>query len=159
LGPAVARLSEMPILPGRLARLEREGILVLDDSYNANPASLQAAVEVLAQCRRPGRKVLVIGDMLELGERSEWLHAEAGRRIGRAGVELLIGVGPLSRRLVSGAVEAGLPAGSVRSFDRPEEAGLFLWEWARRGDVVLVKGSRGMRMERVLECSITFSTR
>ena len=158
LGRAVARLESVPSMPGRLSCSERDGLLILDDSYNANPASLSVALKVLQGIERPGRKVVVLGDMLELGEQSEALHAQAGCSVMECGADALVTVGRLAKRALAAAWEAGLPSGAGRSFDAPEQAGEFLAGFLRPGDVLLVKGSRGIQMERVLACFTTFST-
>ncbi len=155
---AAERLSTIGPLPGRLTQSSWDGCFVIDDSYNANPSSLKAALEVLSRTDRPGRRIAVIGDMLELGDQAAALHEEAGQWILEAGVDLLITVGPLARHLLNGAWEAGLPKSSGWSFDAAEEAGQFLEDRVRPGDAILVKGSREMRMERVLRCFTTSST-
>ena len=158
LPSAIRRLSDFPGLPGRLAITQRDGLRIIDDSYNANPASLQAALQVLSELECSGRKIAVLGDMLELGDRSDQLHAEAGRQAVAAGVDFLAAVGPQARGLLESAWEAGLDSSAGRSFPSAEEAGEFLSDWVRPGDAVLVKGSRGMRMERVIACFTTSST-
>ncbi|MBI3333644.1 MAG: UDP-N-acetylmuramoyl-tripeptide--D-alanyl-D-alanine ligase [Candidatus Omnitrophica bacterium] len=158
-GLGVERMASVPPLPGRLSRLEWEGCLVIDDSYNANPASLAAALEVFRRLDVSGRRVAVIGDMLELGDQARPLHAEGGRRVASSGIDFLIGVGPLAQVLLAAAREAGFPEEGSRAFGAAEEAGEFLVGWIRPGDAVLLKGSRGMQMERVLECWSTSSTR
>lgn len=157
LGQAAQRLSNVPALPGRLTVTERDGFWMIDDTYNANPASLQAALQVLREAGCFGRRIAVLGDMLELGPRAEELHAEAGRQAVQAGVNLVVTVGPMARGLLEAAWAAGLERSGGRAFSSPEEAGEFLSEEVRPGDVVLVKGSRGMRMERVIACFTTSS--
>lgn len=158
LRSAARRLESAPSVPGRLVQRMVEGCLVIDDSYNANPASVQAALEVLRGVEGPGRRILLIGDMLELGEQAQMLHRQVGRQVAASGVDLLITVGPLCRALLEGAFEAGFPRAAGRAFDSPEEAGEFVKEKLKPGDTLLLKGSRGMRMERVMECSIISST-
>ncbi len=148
---AAHRLSVMAPLPGRLAQVEVDGCLVIDDTYNANPASFQAALQVLQGIHRPGRKILVAGDMLELGVQSEALHAEAGRWAAAAGLDWLVTVGALGRGLLAAAMKAGFALEHGRAFDTAEQAGKFLIAQIRPGDTVLLKGSRGMHMERILE--------
>lgn len=146
----VERLKSVPPLPGRLVQTRLNGCLVLDDTYNANPASLKAALEVLSEIHGLGRRVVVLGDMLELGEQAEPLHREAGRWMKTAKVDLLVTVGRLAGVLLVGAWESGFSRQNGRSFDTAEEAGEFLREVLRSEDTVLIKGSRAMRMERVL---------
>ena len=131
-------------VPGRLQRRAgRSGSVVIDDSYNANPESMKAAIGVLAQ--EPGRRVFVMGDMGELGAGAAEMHAEVGAFAKASGVDALLALGLASR----GAVEA-FGAGA-RHFDDAaqliEEAG----HEAARGATLLVKGSRFMQMERVAD--------
>ncbi len=136
-------------VPGRLALCEAPGgVAVLDDSYNANPHSVIAALEALDALRGERRAVAVLGDMLELGPDAETLHAEVGRRAAQGRVELLIAVGPLSEQTARAAREAGVP--NVVHSDDAEQAIAELRALVRAGDLVLVKGSRGMRMERAV---------
>ena len=158
LAGSVRRLQTVPSISGRLTVREQDGVLFLDDSYNANPASLQAALEVLVSVERPGRKILVVGDMLELGDQAEALHEEMGRSVAHQ-VDLLVAVGGMAHRLLSSAQEAGLPREAGQAFKTSDEAGEFLMPSVRSGDTVLIKGSRGMQMERVLACCTTFSIR
>jgi UDP-N-acetylmuramoyl-tripeptide--D-alanyl-D-alanine ligase len=149
------RLSSAAPVPGRLAAREIEGCLFLDDTYNANPDSFHAALEVLKGIPAAGRRVVVCGDMLEQGEAAAVLHAELGRRIAASGVEALAAVGPLSGGLAEAARQGGLPAQKIWRFKSAREAGEFLLGFLKEGDVVLVKGSRGMKMEEALECFCT----
>ena len=155
---AVRRCADLPPLPGRLTRVELGGCLVIHDAYNANPDSLQAALEVLKGMDCRGRRILVIGDMLELGPQAGALHAESGRRAVASGVDLIVAVGSLTKVLLACAHEAGLPREAGWWFGAPEAAGDFLVELIRPGDAVLIKGSRGMQMERIVECFTTSST-
>jgi len=130
----------------RLEWVEAPGLTLINDAYNCNPASLLAAAEVLGQ--QPGkRRVLVVGDMLELGDDAEALHVRAGGDIATRTIDLLIGVGPLGRYIARGAAEAGLKTEEVSSVRSARKA---VPQMLRRGDVVLVKGSRGVAMERLV---------
>lgn len=120
---------------------------VLDDSYNANPDSMQQALQILAS--RPGRKIAVLGDMLELGPDSASLHEEIGRQAAVLGVDLLLCTGSEMAHAVRAAAAAGL-GGHAQHFDRLEVLVETLRTRLRPGDAVLVKGSRGSRMERVI---------
>ena len=160
LGAAAKRLGSFAPLAGRLNLMERDGLLILDDTYNANPASLEAALKVFQAIQRPeGRKVVVLGDMLELGGESEELHARAGRQIVEHGAQGLIAVGPMAGQALSSARKAGLAAGAGWTFKTPEEAGDFLSSYLRPGDLLLLKGSRGIHLERTLACFTTSSIR
>jgi UDP-N-acetylmuramoyl-tripeptide--D-alanyl-D-alanine ligase len=136
-------------VPGRLVlRDTAGGITVLDDSYNANPESARAALDTLAGIRGKRRALAVLADMLELGDESPALHAELGREAAAAGVDLLIAVGPLSVAMAEAARAAGLP--QVAQVGDNEAAIEELRAVVRTGDVILVKGSRGMAMERAV---------
>ncbi|QGP92920.1 UDP-N-acetylmuramoyl-tripeptide--D-alanyl-D-alanine ligase [Neomoorella glycerini] len=123
------------------------GCLVLNDAYNANPESMQAALQVLASL--PGRKVAVLGDMRELGPAAPALHREVGRFAAATGLFRLVTVGELAREIAVGAIAAGMPAGQVFSCASHREAAGHLGDLGA-GDVVLFKGSRLAGMEQVL---------
>lgn len=136
-------------LPGKM-RLNIRQIgpyKIVDDTYNASPLSMAAAIDVL-QTFSGHRKVAVIGDMLELGASGEEAHCKVGSHLARIGTELLVALGPLSRYAADAAALEGVA--QVFSCDTHAAAGSKLFENIRPGDVVLFKGSRGMRMEEVL---------
>jgi len=135
----------------RMERIELRGLTVFDDSYNANPESLKAAVRVLAGLHGYRRRVLVIGDMLELGELAAELHHRVGREAAAAGIDRIVLVGELAKAAAAGALEGGLPAEHVHHVDTTPEAALAVDALVEEGDVVLVKGSRRMRLEEVVE--------
>jgi len=131
-------------VPGRLQRRRApSGAVVIDDSYNANPESMQAALDVLAA--EPGRRVFVMGDMGELGSLSAALHAEVGEHARRAGIDILLATGEASRH----AVDVFGPGG--HHYDSVEQLQAAASAEARAGTTLLVKGSRFMRMERVAD--------
>ena len=137
-------------MPGRVALVRApNGVLVIDDSYNANPHSVARALETLAELRGSGRAFAVLGDMFELGDDAPKLHAEVGRLAAAACVDLLVAVGPLSTHMAEAARAAGLAR--VHATDSAEEAAALVRANARSGDAVLVKASRGMRLERVVK--------
>lgn len=130
---------------------EIAGRLVIEDCYNANPRSMEAAIEMLVSLR-PGRlTIAVLGDMLELGSAGLEAHKEVGRIVARLGVDLLITIGTLARSIAEGAIEAGMSPQRVVEAGSMSEAARLLRERSRRGDAILIKGSRGMRMERIME--------
>jgi UDP-N-acetylmuramoyl-tripeptide--D-alanyl-D-alanine ligase len=133
---------------GELLRLA-EGVHVLDDCYNSSPAALEAAIVALGLV--PGqRRVAVLGDMLELGPTAPGLHREAGRSlVGR--VDVVVGVGPLAAELVEGARAAGFPAEALSHYADAEAASRAVLDLAAPGDALLVKASRGVRLERVVD--------
>ncbi len=142
---AIARgLAAPRPVPGRLQpRLGRDGVRLIDDSYNANPDSVGAAIEVLAGL--PGRRWLILGDLAELGPTSPELHEAIGRRARDAGLDRLVGVGPQSRLAAAAFGPGGL------SFADRESMLAALGKGFDAGDLVLVKGSRSAGMERVVQ--------
>ena len=136
---------------GAVRRL-RDGITLIDDSYNSSPAALRQALDVLAHSPRAARTVAVLGEMLELGDHSTRLHQESGRAAASAGVQMLVAVGgPAARALADAAVEAGVPVESVSYVETSEEAAAAIVGAVRPGDLVLVKGSRGTRTDVVAD--------
>jgi UDP-N-acetylmuramoyl-tripeptide--D-alanyl-D-alanine ligase len=136
---------------GRRLRLETlpSGIRLVDDCYNANPASMAAALKTLTALAAPGgRAVAVLGDMLELGAFEAEAHRALGEEAAKAGLAALAAFGPRSRATAEAARAAGLEA-----FHAGELEELVAWTVAtvRPGDVLLVKGSRGMKLERLVE--------
>lgn len=144
----VEGLASARLTGGRLLRRTIRGVTLLDDTYNANPDSMDAALATLGALPAAGRRIAVLGRMGELGT-----HAEAGyRRVGLAAARtanLLIAVGSETAPLTAAAREAGL--GPVHETPDTGAAADLLRELAREGDLVLVKGSRGARMERVIQ--------
>ena len=127
------------------------GVTIIDDSYNANPTATRRALDVLASASA-ARRLAVLGEMLELGDRSVALHEEVGRAAARAGVHLLVTVGDApAAALADAAIAAGLARSSVHHFAASDEAAEFVASTAARGDLVLVKGSRGIKTDRVVE--------
>jgi UDP-N-acetylmuramoyl-tripeptide--D-alanyl-D-alanine ligase len=127
-------------------------VRILDDSYNANPVSVRAALQTLAAGARGRRLVVVLGDMLELGPVSPEAHREAGRQVAALGAAALVGLGREMKLGVEAAREAGL--GEAHHVTTFEDAMALLLARVAPGDAVLVKGSRGMRMERVVEALV-----
>jgi UDP-N-acetylmuramoyl-tripeptide--D-alanyl-D-alanine ligase len=134
----------------RLQRMERNGVTIWDDCYNSNPEAAMMMLELLA-ATPARRRIAVLGEMLELGRWSEELHRAVGAAAARSGVSLLVGVRGDARWLVDAGRSAGLPAGAACFFNAPEAAARFLREEVKPGDAVLFKGSRGTRVEKVLE--------
>ncbi|MGH7235613.1 MAG: UDP-N-acetylmuramoyl-tripeptide--D-alanyl-D-alanine ligase [Nitrospiraceae bacterium] len=124
---------------------------IINDCYNANPVSMKAAVDLLMHLGVGGRTIAVLGDMLELGPESPALHREVGAYLAERGVGDLIACGMLGRGFADGAREAGMGPDRVREAPDALAAAATLTSMIRAGDVILVKGSRGMRMERAIE--------
>ncbi len=137
--------------PMRMSTVIIGGRVFLNDAYNANPESMRAAIETLA-CRAGGeRKIAVLGDMLELGEASVPEHRELGRLVAQAGVDVLVVIGRFAQYVADGALEAGLDSDSVTVCKDHHEGARVLERVSAPGDVILVKGSRAVAMEKVLE--------
>ncbi|OPX22839.1 MAG: hypothetical protein B1H04_04485 [Planctomycetales bacterium 4484_123] len=132
----------------RLQPVQAGPVLIIDDTYNANPASLAAAVDVLVAYPAQ-RRVLVLGDMLELGPASADMHRDCGRWLATVGLGLLVGVGKLGQIAAATAAEAG--AAEVRQVESVAKACRAVPKTLKAGDVVLVKGSHAMEMQRLVE--------
>ncbi|MFL6212727.1 MAG: UDP-N-acetylmuramoyl-tripeptide--D-alanyl-D-alanine ligase [Blastocatellia bacterium] len=142
--------SSSPRMRGEVVRLSN-GVTLVDDSYNSNPRALVEMVKTISANREAQRRVVVAGEMLELGVTGADLHREAGRQIAALGVDLLIGVRGLAAEIVAGAREAGMANLAAIFCTTPDEAADVLQREAREGDLILVKGSRGVRTEIVVE--------
>ena len=127
-----------------------DNIVLIDDSYNSNPAALESVLEDLAQLEAL-RKVAILGDMLELGETQTSFHQEAGKQVHRLGWDLLITIGPLSQHMAEGALEVGMNKNQIVSFENSEQAVGHVMSLLRPGDLVLVKGSRGIKTDKIVE--------
>lgn len=141
------RLAAFENMEGRQSIYEAKGFTIINDSYNAGPESMAAALNVLGN--KAGRRIAVLGDMLELGVNAQAEHYKIGR-IAAEKADLLFAFGPTSARMLNGAVTGGME-GKARAFTDRERLVQALKLAARPGDVLLFKGSRGMRMELILE--------
>jgi UDP-N-acetylmuramoyl-tripeptide--D-alanyl-D-alanine ligase len=128
-----------------------DGVVVINDAYNANPTSMKAAIETLAEMRVAGNRVAVLGDMAELGSLSELAHFEVGEKAAQAGIDRLFTVGVRAERIADGARAAGLGADKVTSFRSLKKALPAILAGIGGTDVVLVKASRVMGLEAVVE--------
>jgi UDP-N-acetylmuramoyl-tripeptide--D-alanyl-D-alanine ligase len=137
----------MNLLPGI------KNTTLIDDTYNASPASVAAALEVLKEIPKDEKShfYAVLGDMLELGKDAAQMHREIGWKTADSGVDVVVALGPLAKNIAEGAVEGGLAREMVFHFASASDAGIFLQERIKSGDVILIKGSQGMRMERVVK--------
>jgi UDP-N-acetylmuramoyl-tripeptide--D-alanyl-D-alanine ligase len=144
-----AGLERVSLPPRRMQVLHLpNGVTVLNDSYNANPANVEAALSVLV--RQPGRRIAVLGEMLELGEQSTALHEHVGALAAKAGVDALVAVGAQAHAVARGARLAGLEAAAICVCADPAEAAARVLAMLRARDFVLVKGSRGPLTEEVV---------
>jgi len=126
--------------------------LIVDDTYNSSPTAVKAALEVLCMLSlEPGqRKIAVLGDMLELGERSAAAHREIGFKVVECNFDYLIAVGQEARQIAEACREAGMEYDHVQYFADRDKAGLFVQNIIQANDLILVKGSQGMRMEKIV---------
>jgi UDP-N-acetylmuramoyl-tripeptide--D-alanyl-D-alanine ligase len=148
---SVFRTLRVPSMRGELLRFSN-GAALINDSYNSSPAALHAMVSVLAATPNFRRRILAAGEMRELGAASPVLHREAGIFTAKTGnVDWVIGVEGNAEQIVEGAISAGIPREHTRFFSSSDEAAKFLEELFAKGDVLLVKGSRGVKMERIVE--------
>jgi UDP-N-acetylmuramoyl-tripeptide--D-alanyl-D-alanine ligase len=143
-----------PAMRGELLQFSN-GAALINDSYNSSPAALEAMTELLAATPNFKRRILAAGEMRELGVSSADLHRAAGQFAAKTGkVDWVIGVSGDAAQIVEGAVAAGISRAHTRFFATPEEAAKFIDELLSTGDLLLVKGSRGVKMERIVEALI-----
>jgi UDP-N-acetylmuramoyl-tripeptide--D-alanyl-D-alanine ligase len=144
-----AGLAAAPLTKARLQIKEIGGVQFLDDSYNANPDSMKAALRTLVELDAEGKRIAVLGEMRELGAESERGHREVGETAATLGVDQLITIGHTAEQIAEGARTAGLD--KVSSARSTAEAAKLLDQIAEPGDLVLIKGSRAARTEEVIE--------
>ena len=149
LEDCAAGLAAAPLTKARLQIKEIRGVQFIDDSYNANPESMKAALHTLVELDADGKRIAVLGEMRELGEESARGHREVGETAAELGVDQLIAIGDMAAVIAEAARNAGLQNTSIAR--STSEAAELLGEIAASGDLVLVKGSRAARTERVIE--------
>jgi UDP-N-acetylmuramoyl-tripeptide--D-alanyl-D-alanine ligase len=155
LGLSETRIAEGIAKPaeesGRMRRVKTaDGKLILDDTYNSSPAALRLALELLGNVKWAGRRVAALGDMLELGDHSRGEHFRIGRDVVAKCADALVAFGPEARHIAEGAAEGGWEGGRISHYENFDEIAADAKKLFRPGDLILVKGSRGMRMERVV---------
>jgi len=151
LDKVVAGLKNFVPIQGRMNFFPLPcGGILLDDSYNSNPLSVTAALDALAGLKGQGRRVAVLGDMLELGEEAAQLHQQVGGRAAEV-ADLLIAVGDFAKDVCRGAAAAGMPVEKLVVVADAEQAAEYLHEKQRSGDRILVKGSRGVKLDRLAD--------
>lgn len=150
----LAGLKNIQLEPGRMNPIPGiKGSLIIDSSYNAAPASMDAALSVLHEFHpvENAKRIAVLGVMGELGSYSEQEHRMIGLKCAEVGVDLLVTVGEMARDIRRGAIEAGIPEEHTEHFDQSKEAGRWLDAHIKKGDIILVKGSQSSRMEWVVK--------
>jgi len=135
----------------RMQVVDRNGVRFINDCYNANGPSMKAALQMIQEQPWPGRKIAILGDMLELGEWSGPVHREVGQLAAKSELALLLTVGPLAKEIASSAIAAGMEMHRVLILQDAAEAQDAVRGLVREGDFVLLKGSRKLELERVLE--------
>jgi UDP-N-acetylmuramoyl-tripeptide--D-alanyl-D-alanine ligase len=147
---AAEALHTYEMAPGRL-RLIRgvKDSIIIDDTYNASPVAMESALDTLSKLESKGRKIAVLGDMLELGKHASDEHRRMGEIAGKV-CKMVITVGIRARHIAEGALIAGLSEKNIFQFEDSREAGKFLEQKIKAGDIALIKGSQGMRMERTV---------
>jgi len=146
---SIQYLSEYNTPPGRLSLIEGiNNSLVIDDTYNSSPVAALAALEVLKEMKGK-RKIAVLGDMLELGKFTEEEHHNLGEMVSKI-ADIIIVVGPRSKFIAEGAIENGFNSKELYIFDSPKTTSKFLEGIIEKGDLILIKGSQGVRLERIV---------
>jgi len=150
MGDICGKLIDFNLPPMRMEKQVYGDIVVINDGYNSNPSSMSAALDEFSQLATPGRKILVCGDMLELGNYAESLHREVGAKVANANVDILWTVGSFSRFVAEEAIANGMSEERIRGCDTSEEASSLVASQLKKDDTVLIKGSRGMKLENVV---------
>ncbi len=144
-------LANCKLLSQRYEIFQHDSMTIINDAYNANPKSMQEALATLVEYPSPGRRIFVIGDMLELGDLAQSAHTDLGKEIAGHSIDMLITVGEMTALTAKEAHSSGMKKDRVIVFDKREDASEFLRENTRPGDCLLFKGSRGSGMEKVLK--------
>ena len=145
----IARIETLRPIPRRMEPMRAAGSLVIDDSYNANPPAMRAALKVLQELEVPGRRIFLAGEMKELGVGAEVLHREFGKAASDSGIDVLWAIGPFAVFVLEGARHRMAPD-ALAHFEDAEAAALALPSLLRPGDAVLVKGSRSVHMGAII---------
>lgn len=160
LEEAAAALSRFDAVPMRCEIIEIRGATIINDAYNANPAAVRAALELLRDFETSGRRIVVCGDMAELGSEAPLLHSQLGNQVVTlCGADLLIACGEYAGHVVAAARAAGMPHAHAIPCRSPEDALPFLGQAILPGDVVLVKGLRVLAMERIVDALHSYPRR
>jgi len=143
-------LKNYEVPPGRMRLLVGiNNSFIIDDTYNSSPFASETALKTLGEIKEDSKKIAVLGDMLELGKHTEEAHKNIGKLV-KENADILVTVGERAKSIKLGAIEAGMKEKNIVSFATSIEAGKFLKTFIKKDDLVLVKGSQGMRMERTV---------
>lgn len=146
-----AALGEFQAQPMRMEMRAMNGLRIINDAYNANPVSMRGAVQTLMDIPCSGKRIAVLGDMLELGDWARQAHQDIGKVVGESGVDYLFALGDLAHFVAQEAVAAGMAQERVQRCENRDEVVDRLREIGRSGDLILVKGSRKMGLEEIVE--------
>ena len=147
---AVNALKSYDVPPGRMRLLPGiSGTQIIDDTYNSSPFACESALKTLGEVKCSGRRIAVLGDMLELGKHTEEAHKNIGH-IAKENADVIVVVGPRAQVIKTGALEAGMAQKNIFEFTNSRDAGGFIKTFIKKSDLILVKGSQGMRMERIV---------
>ncbi len=150
LSKVAEKLTDFTPAPGRMRVIEGiKNTVIIDDTYNSSPTALDRALSTMHEMTGFQRKIAVIGDMLELGRFSVKEHEEAGEQVAEC-ADILVTVGVRSQRVADGALKAGMSEKNIIQYDESERAGRELQNFIQPGDLLLIKGSQGMRMEKIV---------
>ncbi|MBU0612244.1 hypothetical protein KKA39_00720 [Patescibacteria group bacterium] len=148
---AVNSVKKYEVPPGRMCLLEGiNNSIIIDDTYNSSPFACESALKTLGSIQNKGRKIAVLGDMLELGKHTEEAHKNIGK-IAKENSEILVVVGLRAKAIKDGALDAGMKQKNILEFNNSREVGEFLRTFIKDNDLILIKGSQSMRMERAVE--------
>ncbi len=148
---AINSLKNYDVPSGRMRLLKGiKETFIIDDTYNSSPLACESALNTLKEIKLKGRRIAVLGDMLELGKHTVEAHKNIGK-IAKDKADYIVIVGPRAKSIKEGAVEAGMEEKNIFEFLNSQEAGNFIKNFVQKDDIILVKGSQGMRMERIVE--------
>lgn len=145
----IAGARQIKLPPMRWERINSECVTVINDAYNANLLSIKCSLSTFSEMKAPGRRVVVLGDMLELGDARESMHLEAGRLVADSNCQILIAVGSCADLIAEGAVKHGFNYADIHQFTSSDAAAAAVAEWAQTEDIILLKASRGIALEKV----------
>jgi UDP-N-acetylmuramoyl-tripeptide--D-alanyl-D-alanine ligase len=134
------------------------GVTLVNDAYNANPSSMRAALDTLANLPAAGRRIAILGDMRELGRESAMHHRQIGiAAVEGGGIDRLVCVGPEAAHIADAAIESGMPTNSIQLFADAASAAAAVTTFVQSGDLVLLKASRAMKLETIQSALVAFA--
>lgn len=136
-------------------KVSKHGIVIIDDTYNANFDSMKSSLLLLSKVKK-GRRIAILGDMLELGRFSKKMHKDIGDVINEVGIDMLITIGDYSKEIDKRVIELGMNEGNIKHFDIESDSYSYLKELLKKNDVVLLKGSHGIHLENIVNEIMTF---